>query len=160
MTPRENAAALIAALGATSAAEMAGSTRQMMSAIAGGTRAPGAPLAARIAEAAVKLPSLAERPVARPPRPGKGTSTLDRLNETVALIDAELPHVAATVKANLLRTRSETLNKILAREELTTAEVVRSRVWRELIEAFRPVMAKHPAAAADFAEVLSTLEGR
>jgi hypothetical protein len=116
------------------------------------------------------MPKKPSPPRAPPPsvRPRTTRRAVDDLRATVVALDEHLgalrndPLTSPGAVTQALRAKADACDKLAKLQgegELTMAMIVRSRVWRELIEAFRPVMAKHPTAAAEFAEVLERLEG-
>jgi hypothetical protein len=114
-------------------------------------------------------PKPKKRSPSPPVRPRTNTRrAVDDLRATVVALEEHLgalrndPLTSPGAVTQALRAKADACDKLAKLQgegELTMAMIVRSRVWRELVEAFRPVMAKHPAAAAEFAEVLERLEG-
>jgi len=74
-------------------------------------------------------------------------------------LDVDAP---ATHRAALLRTRSDTLDKIAKLQgegDLTEAQVLRSRPWRTLMARIAPILERHPEVAAEMASALEEVEG-
>jgi len=165
-------------LGAAEVARRARTSEAMARHMATGLKTPGVDLKHRLADAfgvpveAWSMPAKDEpsSPPRKPRAPGvrrasRGAAlpelwaTVEQIDVALDALDVDAP---ATHRAALLRTRSDTLDKIAKLQgegELTEAQVLRSRPWRTLMARIAPILERHPEVAAEMASALEEVEG-
>jgi hypothetical protein len=101
------------------------------------------------------------KPKAPATEPDEDT-TIGRYLRTVADIDATLADdIPASAKASLYRARLDALHRISVlrgEHELTMAQLVRSRIWRDIQARLETALASYPEAATAIADALEDLD--
>lgn len=93
-------------------------------------------------------------------------TAVEDLRRTIARIDAQLVRLEgedanASHLAQLYNAKTSAVAKLArltGEGEVTGAMIVRSRVWRDLLDRLAPILEKHKAAAAEIAAALEEFE--
>lgn len=174
-------AEIVAKVGAAEFGRRVRTTEGMARHLATGRKTPGGALKERIRDVwGVAVETWDQQAEAAPPkkpasggapRPSTTSSRLsgvEELRATIALYDDRIAEAQAdefTTASSwvaLLRGKADACDKLAKLQgegELTTAMVVRSRAWRELLARLEPILARHPDVARQMAEALEAVDG-